>query len=151
MLLRQSEATDDESDDSDYDCSYNSDCGEDNNVAVEELERYLGDESQLPELESCVIANAERRTYLIDLPDDPTTTVPPGVIPSHDDIRLRVVTDKGLLLLAYQHAPLDPAPGYPLTTRATSATSICCASSQCVLRDAPTRSCRSRGSSTTTY
>ncbi|KAE9000840.1 hypothetical protein PR003_g18645 [Phytophthora rubi] len=107
MLLRQTEATDDESDyddDSDYDDEFD-------DVAVEELEAFLQDESQLPELESCVQTSAERREYLIDLPDDPTTMVPSSVIPSHDDIRLRVANDKGLLLLAHQLAPLDVPPG----------------------------------------
>ncbi|KAE9337376.1 hypothetical protein PF008_g12564 [Phytophthora fragariae] len=107
MLLRQTEATDDESDyddDSDYDDEFD-------DVAVEELEAFLQDESQLPELESCVQTSAERREYLIDLPDDPTTMVPSSVIPSHDDIRLRVANDKGLLLLAHQLSPLDVPPG----------------------------------------
>ncbi|KAE8909708.1 hypothetical protein PF002_g9032 [Phytophthora fragariae] len=107
MLLRQTEATDDESDyddDSDYDDEFD-------DVAVEELEAFLQDESQLPELESCVQTSAERREYLIDLPDDPTTMVPSSVIPSHDDIRLRVANDNGLLLLAHQLSPLDVPPG----------------------------------------
>lgn len=111
LLLRQSESTDSESDDSDNDCDYDSGYDEDNNAAVKELEQYLGDSNQLPELESCVLASAERREYVIHPPDDPTTMVPSSVIPSHDDIRLQVANDKGLLLLAYQLAPLDLTPG----------------------------------------
>ncbi|KAJ8577118.1 hypothetical protein ON010_g2087 [Phytophthora cinnamomi] len=116
MLLRQSESTDDESDDSDFECDANYEEGlynepESDNVTVEDLERFLSDQNQLPELESCVLASAERREYVIDLPDDPETMVPSSVIPSHDDIRLKVANDKGLLLLAYQLAPLDFEPG----------------------------------------
>ncbi|KAL3659091.1 hypothetical protein V7S43_015975 [Phytophthora oleae] len=95
LLLCQSEATDSESEDSDYE--------------VEELGRSFSHENQVP-LEACVLASAERREYLIDLPDEPATMVPASVIPSHDAERLKVVTDRGLLLLAYQIAPLNSIP-----------------------------------------
>ncbi|GMF25525.1 unnamed protein product [Phytophthora lilii] len=115
MILRQSESTDDESDEAYDDDSDDEDgffcCGEHNdNIAVEELGNYLNDETQLPKLESCVLANAERRGYVIDLPDDPATRVPASVIPSHDSVRLQVASDTGLLLLAYQIAPLHSIP-----------------------------------------
>ncbi|KAL4134573.1 hypothetical protein PRIC2_004870 [Phytophthora ramorum] len=108
MLLQQSESTDDEDDD--YD---DEGFGErqNDNVAVVKLGKYLGDEAQLPELESCVLVNAERREFVIDLPDDPETMVPASVIPSHDEARLQVVREKGLLLLAYQLAPMNSVPG----------------------------------------
>ncbi|ETM47329.1 hypothetical protein L914_07953 [Phytophthora nicotianae] len=108
MLLRQNEATDTESDET-YDDSDDEDCNNEN-VSVDELGKFLSDEDQLPELESCVVASAERREYVIDLPDDPTTMVPSSVIPTHEDVRLKVVNDNGLLLLAYQLAPLHSIP-----------------------------------------
>lgn len=101
MLLQQSEerTSDDDGDGSDYD--------DFEHVTVEELDRFLNDKEQLPDLSSCVLANAERREYLIELPVDPTTMVPSAVIPSHDNARLQLADDKGLLLLAQQLAPLD--------------------------------------------
>ncbi|KAG7387924.1 hypothetical protein PHYPSEUDO_013322 [Phytophthora pseudosyringae] len=114
MLLRQSASTDTESDE-----SYDDDSGtdvedgherQDGTATVAQLGKFFSDADQLPALEACVLASAERREYLIDLPDDPATMVPSSVIPSHDDVRLRVVRDKGLLQLAYQLAPLDAAP-----------------------------------------
>ncbi|KAG6973839.1 hypothetical protein JG688_00003358 [Phytophthora aleatoria] len=108
MLLRQSEATDTESDEL-YDDSDDEDLNNEN-ISVDKLAKFLSDEDQLPELEACVLASAERREYLIDLPDDPATMVPSSVIPSHDDVRIKVANDKGLLLLAYQLAPLHSIP-----------------------------------------
>ncbi|KAG3011296.1 hypothetical protein PC123_g14793 [Phytophthora cactorum] len=108
MLLRRSEATDTESDEL-YDDSDDEDLNNEN-ISVDKLGKFLSDEDQLPELEACVLASAERREYLIDLPDDPATMVPSSVIPSHDDVRIKVANDKGLLLLAYQLAPLHSIP-----------------------------------------
>ncbi|KAG7384366.1 hypothetical protein PHYBOEH_009563 [Phytophthora boehmeriae] len=114
-LLQHNEA----SDDSEYDDSYNDDddgdegfdCNQQNdNMALVELGTYLSDETLLPELADCVLANAERRTYHIDLPDDPATSVPSSVIPSHDSDRLEMIKDNGLLQLAYQLAPLKSIP-----------------------------------------
>ncbi|GMF19960.1 unnamed protein product [Phytophthora fragariaefolia] len=116
-LLRQSESIERESyevydDDSDYDGDEDLNPeNQNNNVTFVELGKYLSDESQYPELESCVFANSKRRGYTIDLPDDPVTMVPPTVIPSHEQIRLQLTNDKGLMLLAHQLAPLDPSPG----------------------------------------
>ncbi|GMF19957.1 unnamed protein product [Phytophthora fragariaefolia] len=119
MLLRQCESTGIDSDgsdefyddsDSDYEEVLNQDLEQDNTAMVD-LDKYLNDEKLLPNLEDCVLASAERRGYLIDPPDDPTTMVPSSVIPGHDDVRIRVVNDTGLLLLANQLAPLDPTPG----------------------------------------
>eukprot|EP00644_Phytophthora_capsici_P000785 jgi/Phyca11/108907/e_gw1.16.89.1 len=93
MLLHQTEATESESE-SDYE--------------MEELGNSFNG-NQFP-LEACVLASAERREYLIDLPDEPATMVPASVIPSHEDERLKVITEKGLLLLAYQLAPLESIP-----------------------------------------
>ncbi|KAG6608919.1 uncharacterized protein IUM83_12886 [Phytophthora cinnamomi] len=117
-LLQQNEPSDTDSDefyddDSDYDeelsdADHNN--SNNNNVAIVELGRYLSDKDQFPELESCVFANSERRGYAIDLPDDPVTMVPPTLYPSHEDARLRLITEKGLLQLGTQLAPLDPAP-----------------------------------------
>ncbi|KAG2520951.1 hypothetical protein JM18_006110 [Phytophthora kernoviae] len=116
-LLRQSETSD--IDDSDYDDSYDEDEDEDegfdceqqnDNIAMVELGTYLSDKTLLPELADCMLASAERRTYHIDLPDDPATNVPFSVIPSHDKARLKMVKEIGLLKLAYQLAPLDYAP-----------------------------------------
>ncbi|KAI9994445.1 hypothetical protein PInf_011075 [Phytophthora infestans] len=108
LLLRQSETTDTESD-ATYDDSDDGHCNNDK-VSVHELGKFLSDENQLPKLDACVVASAERRGYLIDLPDDPVTMVPSSVIPGHDDARLKVANDKGLLLLAYQLAPLRSIP-----------------------------------------
>ncbi|OWZ11740.1 hypothetical protein PHMEG_00015198 [Phytophthora megakarya] len=114
MLLRQSEAsTTEEESDGNYDSDDDDHPTSDNQHStgtVEELGQFLSDENQLPQLESCVLASAERREYLIDLPEDPTTMVPSSVIPSHDETRLKVADEKGLLLLAYQLAPLDSIP-----------------------------------------
>ncbi|CAI5726242.1 unnamed protein product [Hyaloperonospora brassicae] len=76
-------------------------------VAVKQLAQFLSDESQLPVLKSCTLASADRREYLIDLPDDPASKVPCSVVPSHDSDRLKVATDKGLLQLAHHLAPLQ--------------------------------------------
>ncbi|CAI5730291.1 unnamed protein product [Peronospora destructor] len=75
---------------------------------VEDLGKFLSDMNQLPALESCVLASAERRDYLIELSGDPVTMVRSSVILRHDTSRLKAATDKGLLLLAYQLAPLQP-------------------------------------------
>jgi ferredoxin len=123
MLLRQSESgTDSENDGSIYyDSDSDSDNQQDDEVAVMELSNYLNDENRLPELAACTLANAERRGYVVDLPDDPETTVPSSVIPSHDSTRLQVVSDKGLLRLAYSSHHWTPRMNHS-TTRATSAT-----------------------------
>ncbi|KAG7387925.1 hypothetical protein PHYPSEUDO_013323 [Phytophthora pseudosyringae] len=112
-LLRQSACSHDESDESSYDDSdYDEGFGElhNVNVSVVELGKYLRDEDQLLELEACVFANAERRAYPIEQPDDPVTMVPPTIVPPHEQVRLQLVNDKGLMLLAKQLAPVDPAP-----------------------------------------
>ncbi|KAG3011297.1 hypothetical protein PC121_g8529 [Phytophthora cactorum] len=107
-LLQQSEQSQ-ESDDSDsfdegFDELHN------DNVSVVELGKYLSDDNQLPELETCVFANSKKRGYPIAQPDDPVTMVPPTIIPPHEQVRLRLVNDKGLMLLAKELAPVDPAP-----------------------------------------
>ncbi|CAH0514601.1 unnamed protein product [Peronospora belbahrii] len=102
-LLQQSKATNVDESDSLYDQV--SDC----DATVKDLGNFLSDENQLPALESCVVANAEKRNYVIDLPDDPVTMVPSSVIPCHDTSRLKVAAEKGLLLLANELAPLQPA------------------------------------------
>ncbi|KAG1705764.1 hypothetical protein DVH05_003514 [Phytophthora capsici] len=79
-------------------------------VSVVELERFLSDEQQLPQLEACVLANSQRRGYPIAQPDDPVTMVPPTIYPPHEQARLQVLNDTGLMLLAMQLAPVDPAP-----------------------------------------
>ncbi|KAG1707185.1 hypothetical protein DVH05_026381 [Phytophthora capsici] len=79
-------------------------------VSVVELERFLSDEQQLPQLETCVFANSQRRGYPIAQPDDPVTMVPPTIYPPHEQARLQVLNDTGLMLLAMQLAPVDPAP-----------------------------------------
>ncbi|KAE9000835.1 hypothetical protein PR003_g18644 [Phytophthora rubi] len=111
-LFRQSESTGSESDEA-YDDSDDEEptCeNQSNNLAVVELGNYLSDADQYPELETCVFANSERRGYAIDLPDDPVAMVPPTVFPSHEEARLELLTETGLLLLGTQLAPLDPAP-----------------------------------------
>uniref|UniRef100_A0AAV1TMS2 GAF domain-containing protein n=1 Tax=Peronospora matthiolae TaxID=2874970 RepID=A0AAV1TMS2_9STRA len=109
LLLRQSKANSkersvisDQSDDEEEEESLHGD-----GVAVKQLEQFLSDERELPVLKSCTLASADRREYLIELPDDPLSMVPCSVIPSHDSDRLKVATDKGLLQLAYHLAPLQ--------------------------------------------
>ncbi|KAL3659070.1 hypothetical protein V7S43_015954 [Phytophthora oleae] len=78
-------------------------------VSVVELGRFLSDEQQLPQLETCVFANSQKRGYPIAQPDDPVTMVPPTIYPPHEQARLQVINAKGLMLLAMQLAPVDPA------------------------------------------
>ncbi|ETK87497.1 hypothetical protein L915_08070 [Phytophthora nicotianae] len=108
-LLQQSEKSQEESDDSDsfdegFDKLHN------DNVSILELDKYLGDDNQLPELESCVFANSQKRGYPIEQPDDPKIMVPPTIIPPYEQARLQFITDKGLMLLANELAPVNPAP-----------------------------------------
>ncbi|CEG44655.1 GAF domain [Plasmopara halstedii] len=100
MLLHQNkEYSSDDEDSSDYDDS--------DHVTMQVLDKFLRNKEQLPDVASCKLTSAEHREYLIDLPVDPSTMVPSSVIPSHDNVRLRLANDKGLLQLAHQLAPLD--------------------------------------------
>ncbi|RLN90723.1 hypothetical protein BBJ28_00018100 [Nothophytophthora sp. Chile5] len=109
-MLQQSQR--DEEDDEDTDEEDEGFCceQESENIAVVELGKYLDDETQLPLLEACPLANAERRVYVLDLPDEPVASVPCSPIPDHESTRLAAAKASGLLLLANQLAPLQPAP-----------------------------------------
>ncbi|KAL4174909.1 hypothetical protein KRP22_006838 [Phytophthora ramorum] len=78
--------------------------------AIAMVDQFLRDELNLPLLEMCTLGNAERRSYTLDLPDDPETSVPRGPIPSNESSRLSAVKAAGLLLLADQLAPENPVP-----------------------------------------
>ncbi|KAF4042903.1 hypothetical protein GN244_ATG04822 [Phytophthora infestans] len=108
-LLQQSEQSQEEGDDSDsFDEGF--DDLHSDNVSVVELGRYLSDDNQLPELESCTFANSQKRGYPIAHPDDPKTMVPPTIVPPYEHARLQLITSKGLMLLANELAPVNPAP-----------------------------------------
>ncbi|KAG7387923.1 hypothetical protein PHYPSEUDO_013321 [Phytophthora pseudosyringae] len=78
--------------------------------AVAKVDQFLRDEDNLPLLEDCTLGNADQRDYVLDLPDDPVTSVPRGPIPSNEARRLSAARDAGLLLLADQMAPEHPRP-----------------------------------------
>ncbi|RMX62654.1 hypothetical protein KXD40_009153 [Peronospora effusa] len=109
ILLRESKANYINGDNFLYDEDRHSDRENQNDGAtVERFGKFMSDMNQLPALESCVLASVERRNYLMELSDDRATMVPSSVISRHDTSRLKAATDKGLLLLAYQLAPLHP-------------------------------------------
>ncbi|GMF19950.1 unnamed protein product [Phytophthora fragariaefolia] len=75
---------------------------------VASVDQFLRDESKFPLLEACTLSNAERRSYVLDLPDDPTNSVPRGPIPSNEGRRLSAAKASGLLRLADKVAPAEP-------------------------------------------
>ncbi|KAG2770340.1 hypothetical protein PC129_g12164 [Phytophthora cactorum] len=84
------------------------DCSQEERHASEALtrvDRFLREKDNYPLLEDCTLANADKRDYVLDLPDNPVTSVPRGPIPSNESRRLSAATDAGLLLLADQLAP----------------------------------------------
>ncbi|ETL40926.1 hypothetical protein L916_07994 [Phytophthora nicotianae] len=85
-------------------------CDDERNVeeSIARVDRFLGDEDSYPLLEDCTLANADKRDYVLDLPDDPVTSVPRGPMPSNESLRLSTARDAGLLLLADQLAPEVP-------------------------------------------
>ncbi|RLN90722.1 hypothetical protein BBJ28_00018101, partial [Nothophytophthora sp. Chile5] len=103
-LLQQEQRGDTTEDDDDGGCSSQQQEDED----VTKLGHLLGDEQRLPTLEACKLGNAERRNYLLDLPDDPETSVPCGPMPSDEDARLSAARAAGLLLLVDRLAPEIP-------------------------------------------
>ncbi|KAG6608872.1 uncharacterized protein IUM83_12889 [Phytophthora cinnamomi] len=72
------------------------------------VDEFLRDESKFPLLEACTLGNAERRSYVLDLPDDPEKSVPRGPIPNNEGRRLSAAKASGLLRLADQLAPSEP-------------------------------------------
>ncbi|KAE9000839.1 hypothetical protein PR003_g18646 [Phytophthora rubi] len=83
--------------------------------AVAQLDEFLRDESKFPLLEACTLGNAERRSYVLDLPDDPENSVPRGPMPSNEGRRLSAAKASGLLQLADQLAPAQPRESPPDT------------------------------------
>ncbi|GMF25526.1 unnamed protein product [Phytophthora lilii] len=75
--------------------------------AVANVDQFLRDEQKFPLLEACTLGNAERRSYVLDLPDDPKESVPRGPIPDNEGRRLSAAKAAGLLQLADQVAPSE--------------------------------------------
>eukprot|EP00644_Phytophthora_capsici_P000783 jgi/Phyca11/564879/estExt2_Genewise1.C_PHYCAscaffold_160371 len=75
---------------------------------VNKLGEFLNDEEQLPMLEDCKLGNADERSYLLDLPDDPTVDVPQSPIPSNETDRMARIKAEGLLEMANIFAPETP-------------------------------------------
>ncbi|KAJ8577117.1 hypothetical protein ON010_g2086 [Phytophthora cinnamomi] len=100
--------SDNDDDDGDNDMAYLEEKCDADADAVAKVDEFLRDESKFPLLEACTLGNAERRSYVLDLPDDPEKSVPRGPIPSNEGRRLSAAKASGLLRLADQLAPSEP-------------------------------------------
>ncbi|KAG6608969.1 uncharacterized protein IUM83_12893 [Phytophthora cinnamomi] len=76
--------------------------------AVKKIGDMLSDDQLFPTPEACKLGNAQQRSYLLDLPADPTADVPRSPIPSNEVERIASIKSSGLLELANLFAPETP-------------------------------------------
>ncbi|KAE8970974.1 hypothetical protein PR003_g27871 [Phytophthora rubi] len=80
----------------------------DESEAVKKVGEMLSDDQQFATLDACKLGNSQQRSYLLDLPEDPTVDVPRSPIPSNEAERIATVKSAGLLELANLFAPETP-------------------------------------------
>ncbi|KAG1707184.1 hypothetical protein DVH05_026380 [Phytophthora capsici] len=74
--------------------------------AVELVGKVLSDEHLMPQLEDCKLGNADKRDYVLDLPED-TDGVPSFPVPRNETDRIATAKASGILQLANLLAPED--------------------------------------------
>ncbi|OWZ12700.1 hypothetical protein PHMEG_00014098 [Phytophthora megakarya] len=112
-LLHQNDSDfEDDSSEDESECDNNIETTQESDVVVK-VGQILSDEQQLPTLEDCKLGNSEQRTYLLDLPDNPTANVPHYPIPSDETERVAAAKANGLLELANCIAPETPTTDIP--------------------------------------
>lgn len=76
--------------------------------AVKKVGEILSDDTQFSTIEDCRLGNAAQRSYVLDLPEDPSVDVPRSPIPSNEAERVATIKSAGLLELANLFAPETP-------------------------------------------
>ncbi|KAE8909936.1 hypothetical protein PF005_g27721 [Phytophthora fragariae] len=69
----------------------------DESEAVKKVGEMLSDDQQFATLDACKLGNSQQRSYILDLPEDPTVDVPRSPIPSNEAERIATVKSAGLL------------------------------------------------------
>ncbi|KAJ8577122.1 hypothetical protein ON010_g2090 [Phytophthora cinnamomi] len=108
-LLRQNEEdSDEDSDNNEYERNAPRFKVFNETEAVKKIGDMLSDDQLFPTPEACKLGNAQQRSYLLDLPEDPTADVPRSPIPSNEVERIASIKSAGLLELANLFAPETP-------------------------------------------